>query len=795
MPIQGISNQIFELLFSPDKKVQNFVNSLKPGDILNGKIIDVFINENKAIINFKGYNLISQLPQNINIQKGDTINVIVYNINNKVYMKLNNLSINNNQTLSPSNNSLASIDILSTFNSLKIPVNEHNLFVAQNLIKYQLPINKENINEINNNLINFLQKKGVDYRIFDIQNPSVAREIILSNIIKFNASINEMNKIITQNQINDYPHLLKISEKLSNLINISIELNKLISGQKLNISEGSLYINFDNINKNNIDNITSLFERQNFNIIKNDWSFIKPNSTIQLNNNISLLFNNNSFSLKFENLINNLNQIVHFFNQSENYQIATNLNNIILNLNNASATKKITDNFNPGLNNIKNIFDEINKNVFQPNNIKLSDNVKQIFLLLNSFKSELQNIKLNNIINQNDFNKINNSLNRIIDIIYISNTEDKINPKEFINIQNSLKQFISDVNSILNFKIIDNNKLNFRMPSSTNIDKESIIESLVFLKSRNIDADNEKFIDIMSKYFINDMKLSNNIEKMNLIIKNISDILNTEKFPINDLKATFDIINNIKNILNDISLKPDNNNLKPEILLNQLKDFMNKSGINIENTIKNILLKSTNKSNETFLFTNHNLYNNLKSFLIKLSYEIDAILNSNINNNIKKSLKVLKEISGDILDNLNAIQLINHKQSAIDLIYTQIPIFLDMKYFNGELQVWYRKDGIKQDLGKLIPVNLLFILNTSNLGQIKMHLTIFKNQIDCIINTQNEKSKQILARGKNEFINKLNAMNYKINVFNIKLNEELSDINENQNNNQYIKLTNINLRA
>lgn len=802
MPIQGVSNQIFELLFSPDKKVQNFIDSLKPGDILNGKVIDIFNDENKALINFKGYNLITQLPQNINIQKGDIINVIVYNINDKIYMKLNNLNINNNQTsLSLKNYNAASTDILSTLNSLKIPVNEHNLFVAQNLIKYQLPVNKENVNTINNALINFMQKKGIDFRIFNIQNFSVANEIILANILKLNTDINEIyniinkDNIINQNQFNDFKNLLKISEKLLNFTNISAELNKWSQGQRLNILDDTLYVNFDNINQNNIINIISLLEKSGFNINKinkNELLSAKSEVIIQLNNNVSLFLNNNSISIKFENLINNLKEIVMFFNKSRNKQIVTNFNEIISNLRNMTLTKQILSNLNPKLYNLKNIFDEINKNVFQPNNTKINDNIKHIVLLLDSFKNELQNIESNNIIIQNDFNRIFKSLNKTIDTLSCINFENKIIPRDFINIQNTLKQFITDVNNILNFKNVVKNKINIQTPSIINMNIESIIESIVFLKSRDINTDNEKFIDIMSKYFANDMKLSNNIEKLNLIIDDLFKILNNEKIPLNEFKKSIDIINDIKNTLNEISIKPDNNNLQPEILLNQLKDFIEKSGLNIENNIKNLLLKNLEESQKP---TIHALQNNLKSLLIKLSDEIDIINVNNFNNNIKESLILLKEVSKDILNVLNAIQLINQKQSAIDLIYTQIPLFLDTKFFNGELQVWYRKDGIKQELGKLTPINMLFILNTSNFGQVKLHITIFKNQIDCIIITQNEKFKHILTRGKNEFVNKLHEMNYKVNTFNINLENELVDTNDDQSSNQYIKLTNINLKA
>ncbi len=797
MPIQGISNQIFEFLISQNKKVQGFINSLKEGDILNGKVMDIFHNENKAIINFKGYNLISQLPQNINLQKGDVINVLVYNINDKVYMKLNNPVINNNETIVPFNN-IKDTNILNILNSLKIPVNEHNLFVAQTLIKHQLPVNNEIINDINNTLINYLQNKGIDFRLLNIQNFSIAKEIILTNILKFNTDINELNNniinqknTVNQGEINNFS---RISERMSNLVNISIELNKWIPDQTLRISQGSLYIDFNNINQNNLLKIIDLFNKSGINIDKNQILSLKSETTIQINNNISMIFNKNSISFKFENLINNFNKIINFFNETGKHQIVSYLDEIISNLNNLPVLKQLSaNNLNPELYNLKNIFNEINLNIFQPNNTNLTDNINQISHLLNSFKNELQNIKSNNMLSQNDFNKISGILEKAITVTSGINIKNKITPENFINIQNTLKQFITLTDKILNFNNTIENQINIKPQIISNISIESIIESLAFLKTRNINIDNEKFIDIMTKYFANDMKLSKNLEKLNLLINN-------EKILENQFKNISDIINNIKKTLNEILIKPDNNNLKSEILLNQLKTFIDKSGLNIEKNIMNILSNNLNKSikpisQQTIEPSIHILHNNLKSLLIKLSEEIDVTNSINLNNSIKKYLLSLKETSKDILNNLNAIQLINQKQTAIDLIYTQIPVFLDTKYFNGELQVWYRKEGLKQDLGKLTPVNILFILNTSNLGQIKLHLVIFKNQIDCIIQTQNEKSKQILTSGKNEFIDKLNEMNYKVNTFYIKLENELNDINDNQFDNQYIKLSNINLRA
>jgi len=785
MPVQGVNNQIFELLFSRDKKIQDFIKLLKPGDMLNGKVIDVFLNENKALINFKGYNLISQIPQNINIQKGDTINVIVYNINDKIYMKLNNLT--NNNIISPLNNTLISEEILNVLNSLKIPINEHNLFVAQNLIKYQLPVNKENINDINNSLTRYLQEKGIDIKIFNLQNSSVAKEIIFSNLIKFNNEINQLYN--NQNLIYDKSISSKVFERLSNLINTANELNKYIPEQKIFIDENSLILKFDNINQSKINDIINILSKQGVDIKQQQ---ISENISF---NNINLIKDDNTVIIKFENLINNLKTISDNINKFGNSQIFNKFNEIITNLNTFDTPKQILTNLNPVLLNLKNIYDDINNNVYQPNNTKLNDNIKQIFSLLNTFKNELDNVKSNNIINNNDLNKIYDLLNKSINTINNSLGENKLNPKNFINIQNSVKNFLDEVNNILNFKNTDN-KINIPPPSSIKIDIESIIEALIFLKTKNININNDKFIDIMSKFFSNDMKLSNNIDKLNLYINDFLNAINNDKTTKNNFIKIIDIINNIKNNLNEISIKPDNNNLKPEILLTQIKNFIEKSGLNVENNIKNILLQEIDNNTSSIKnLSGHTLDKNLKSLLIKFNNELDSINTSNFNNNIRKIISDLKETSNDILNNLNAIQLINQKQSAIDLIYTQIPVFFNTKFFNGELQIWYRKDSPKQELGKLTPVNLLFIINTSNLGQVKLYITIFKNQIDCIIKTANENVKQILTRGKNEFINKLSELNYKINNFNIKL-EDISndDLNNNQNN-QYIKLSNINLRA
>ena len=77
MAVSGLSGNLFELLSAQDKKTADLFALLKPGDTLKGRIIEVIPSDNKAVINFKGYNVISQMPENFPFVKGDAINVVV----------------------------------------------------------------------------------------------------------------------------------------------------------------------------------------------------------------------------------------------------------------------------------------------------------------------------------------------------------------------------------------------------------------------------------------------------------------------------------------------------------------------------------------------------------------------------------------------------------------------------------------------------------------------------------------------------------------------------------------------
>ncbi len=169
MAIQGINGNILELLLSTDKKAQDFFSSVKTGDVLKGRIIELFPRENKAIINFKGFNIISQVPENLNMSKGETINVVVTQINDKIQMKILNEMTN---FLNPAEITAAKLENINNalllkaenyINILKsnnIPVNEQNLYIAQKLIDYGLPVNRENIFEVSDKLMNYFTKKG-----------------------------------------------------------------------------------------------------------------------------------------------------------------------------------------------------------------------------------------------------------------------------------------------------------------------------------------------------------------------------------------------------------------------------------------------------------------------------------------------------------------------------------------------------------------------------------------------------------------------------------------------------------
>ena len=230
MRIDGAQGNLLELFMSPDKKIQDFLATLKQGDVVTGRVVDILAADNKAIINFKGFNIVSQLPEGSTLQKGDIINVSVMNLDGKTIMKLIPPDVN---TILPkiavtpdAFKSVTPEQIISVLNNIKVPVNEQNIYVAQKLIDYSLPVTKQNMEAVNGVLNNFIQAKGIELTNAPGQTvpqlPQIKEDILLNLLKLDNGLAQKTEPQQAAVALNNAVKLLNFTNK----VNAGIEINK-----------------------------------------------------------------------------------------------------------------------------------------------------------------------------------------------------------------------------------------------------------------------------------------------------------------------------------------------------------------------------------------------------------------------------------------------------------------------------------------------------------------------------------------------------------------------------------------
>jgi hypothetical protein len=889
MALQGVQATLFELLQSTDKNVQDFIASLQPGDSLRGRVIDILTNENKAIINFKGYNLVSQLPQGLNIQKGDIINVLVSQLDNRVFMKIDlagiGKGIDPQQLISGLNDPQQIIDTLI---ALKIPVNEQNIFIAQKLMDYHLPVSAENLNDINGSLAQYFSARGIDPESFNIETSADAKSLLVSNFFRLGqelekvaGSFKDMARIldnrgqlaaITQDSmIND------IAVKTINIIKTMDAASIAAPGTGMNIDDNSVVLTIQtqqpSVQQNTgiPQNMGSLAENMQAIVNTAVKEGIIRQSEVQsimqalgagnadaaeytqaaaisnadtaeytqaaaIGNAVLTVKPGGVLELKYKGLPGIINNIADNFDGKsqplEDLKAAFTGN--IFNNSQAEraaaraivqqdAASPVPADVKTVVTQLRAVFSAINKNIISPQNSNLQENVKQTASLLGRMNDAVKNItgQFDEMIPAKTgaetaaINDLRTSVLRISDavknaqksLVTAGDTGGiKIASQEYAKYQVTMKEFIEKMDNIPLLKAPPDVQ-DVSMPAQANlpVDVESTIEALTFLKSRNIPA-GSSFIDIMSRYFKSDMKLSGGIESLNTAMGKFAAMPKDTGADQAQFKAMIQTTSDIKRNIQDISIKTSDPSLKGNIIENQLRAFVEKSGLNLENR----LLKQVD--DQQFLSRQNTVQalakaaddkaglaqginkDNLKSNIMKLTNEIRNIENSKLSATQRETVRQMRDAANDILTNLNALQFMNHKPVSYDMVYTQVPVFFNNKLFNGELQVWYRKGAVKEDLKNNIPVNMVFMLNTSNLGAVKINMTVYKNEVECTVKAENEKAKQLLMRGKNDFLGGLEGMKYNVKIFNIQL-DDGNEVSSPPSGEGYINIGRINLQA
>ena len=890
MAISGVNGNPIELLISQDKSIQDFLGTIKAGDTLKGKVLDILPGENKAIINFRGFNIISELPVGMLINKGDIINVQVSKLNDQIFMKLvpPSLSLGTGAEM-PGTQEVSAQQLINMLNTVKVPVNEQNIFIAQKLADYHLPVTAENISEINVSLANYMQNKGIDVRAFNVQTPQAAKEIVAENMLNLKAQLDQIvavksetpassgnaggnggvntgagingntgGNIIVPKALINSPAGMR--EKINNIINTIAAVAAGSEDIQLNEDSGVVTLSIKNPQPDLVKNLALSALRDGAvtaaeaDTLINDQNLAQP-AVINAGSVVLNKAAGNSIDIKFINLREMIETAAasdKTGGQSALTQAAENMresfNNKLLGLNPPSQNLPavlakpdimavISPDLKPALQTLRDNTALLMKSVTSPGDINMEQNIKDIatqIANINSAASALSDglktvpgkaaaTPAQTAVFKSEVNAIFKSAQDISAKLSLPAEPEEllVAPRDFTAFQSTVKQFALGLDSmdILKIPAQVNDGKPVTVPVQVNpaIDMESTIESITFLKSRNLDTGNSGFIDIMGRYFKNDMKLNQNMEALNMSFDSLDALKNTatgDRLTNAFINNINNMTSNIRQLMQGISINPAEQNLKLQAMQGQLSDFIDKSGMNSESKLKDMALLAPLAdtaaeqpaavraaassiqavSAQTAQSAMNATRETLKSQLISLNNAIESASNLKLNTQQKNALNNVREKSADILTNMNALQFINQKPVSYEALYTQIPVFLNNKFFNGEIQVWFRKGSLKENYEKSMPINFVFMLNTSNMGNVKISMTVYKKDVECNVTIDNEKAKQVLMRGKNEFLKSMEGVNFNMKNFNIQM-ETDSPVDAPKPSDGYVNLGRINMQA
>lgn len=849
MAMQGVSSYLLELTASNDKNASAFLASLKPGDTIKGRVAEILGGQNKAVINFRGNNLISQLPENTQLAKGETLTFTVTNVNEKIFMKIINdpaMAIARGMDPQQAAGKAGPAQFADILTALKVPVNEQNLFIASRLSDYHIPVNKENMTQMSVALNNFMESKGIDMRAFGADSLSGVKETLVMNLFRL---MNEAASVKAQNlppsatlpvsskiqpaitAAADYAAIGKSAaavlpagkesssgiEKFSNILSVINSLSKSINDGSVAGEAARFSVSFKGAEMQYL--ATALRNASAEGYINPAYS-AKASDAAAGKSQLSILSGNawaeiapdkGGVTITLNNLPNAAADSVKSFltvpqmRHEANALISRAAAGTIIEL---PAVQAAVGSVPSAQQQTTALITALKAEITAPQNTTPQQNAAAIINSANMLKQEIgfnragksgkesngstTDIKNTPLSASSIPTKAESVINKFLSqasVIAANEGQESINPAKLssqgiMQIREAARDMAAALDKL---SIMPKNLGVFTPPSiNTPFDPDTSIEALALLKSRQIDINNPVFVETMAKYFKSDMKLAANIETLSAAI----NAFQSHKVPASEAGQVKSIQNaaaDLKNVIEQMLIRPDMSSKQVDVAA-QVKAFTDKSGLNMENKI-------AAAPHELSAAAVGSLKDNLKSGLVRLTDEINRIDAYKLSQSFRESVVKMRDAASDTLTNLTALQLMNHKPAALEMMYTQLPLFADNKIFNGELQVWYRKGAPKENTSAAVPVNLVFVLNTSNLGAIRVNMTVFKNEVECTVKTGNEKAKQALTRMRNDFLDNLKGGDYSVKAFNVIVDSGEGQAMSEVSSGGYVELGRINLKA
>ena len=747
---QKINNQINNSNFIEDesKKERNTINKSGLNSINNSSLIPSSSSYRKIVVNNTSnktknnifYNNFLNKQKNNNNANNEKGYIGNYNLMRHIENKYENYCNNDSHKNSINNKNLEE-QILKKY---KIKTKSKIIDKSSNSkIKKINPVdylyNSKQKKENSKYTIKHLDIKRNNNEIASLEvngsYPEINNQNKTDNLSKNNSNQNTVNKKrlqINENNNENYKYNLNNNDNNNEYNNDIINNNNQYNKTKISKENIRKMLNQDN---NNIINIKGLSDFTNNNSLLSDNFLIKSSqlSSNFVNNNIHINKNNDINSL-FNNEINN-NSLLNISNNN-NYNNINNQNiNINININNNSDNK----NNNNYLNN--NYIDINNINNYNKNISNISSNVIPINYI--NSKNEIIKNSLNNEININNNDIINHKkISLIPNNFMCSNSKNNIPKNEEYS---NRKNINSDIN---NYKNLQSNNSNNQSSSTKAKLTKSNVQMNNFISQNKNNESNKK-----DNKPINNSKEKTNNDKKNIKNKNIILENNVYDININDFSPIYDEKN--KNKDDNIQEKINKQNQLLHINKNNVSLVDNKT--NKKNDINSNINSNCNKikinKEDIKNKQNYHKYSQSQS-LGKKAKDLNKKLINNINN-----MNMLRIKNNLLLENRNFFQ--NVSKSKIETKSSK-----EETSINNFL-------NINQNKKEKSNTHLLDLLDSKENSKEyidKSHNFIKDKETDKEI----EKEKEI----------KKNLFSKKIDIFSLKINNNIIDNNSNKNKNK-----------
>ena len=206
----------------------------------------------------------------------------------------------------------------------------------------------------------------------------------------------------------------------------------------------------------------------------------------------------------------------------------------------------------------------------------------------------------------------------------------------------------------------------------------------------------------------------------------------------------------INQILEFLTLDPDDANFA-----DQISEFASRLGLGYE--AKLLALLDSRESIQGFLKSTGR---NLKVLLLQLNLQVKDFLSANgLDNAVHRNLSQTVEAIERVFASIDSHELaMNRDVLNGGQFYLQIPLYYGDEYLTAE--VLGRSDSSdKIDLENL---QLQMVIETENLGTLKVNLQVLHRDMICAILTENLSYNSFIEREKGSLLSRMKALNYNL---------------------------------